>query len=168
VSAVASSGFRFSSTSCRCSVAIYEGFVKGHVTAKGPLLGAVKLAVASAIGCAAALTGTAGGTVATPVLQVFGVRIETAIATSSATGLVTGTIGTIGAIFAGWHAQGLPSYSLGYVDLIIFVAMLPAVMIAAPIGVRTGHLLSEAWLRRAFTILLFIIAADLIAKLAHW
>ena len=46
--------------------------------------------------------------------------------------------------------------------------MMPAVMIAAPIGVRTGHLLSEAWLRRSFTILLFIIAVDLIAKLAHW
>ncbi|MGB8549042.1 MAG: TSUP family transporter [Xanthobacteraceae bacterium] len=57
---------------------------------------------------------------------------------------------------------------MGYVDLIIFVAMMPAVMIAAPIGVRTGHLLSEAWLRRSFTILLFIIAVDLIAKLAHW
>jgi len=41
-------------------------------------------------------------------------------------------------------------------------------MIAAPIGVRTGQLLSEAWLRRAFTVMLFIIAADLIAKLAHW
>src|SRR4029077_4332734 len=104
------------------------------------------------------LTGTSGGTVATPVQQAFGVRIEAAIATSSATGLVTGTIGTIGAMLAGWHAQGCPSYSLGYVDLIIFVAMMPAVMIAAPIGVRIGHLLSEAWLRRSFTILLFIIA----------
>jgi uncharacterized membrane protein YfcA len=150
------------------AVGIYEGFVKGHVTAKLPLEGAVKAAVASAIGCVAALTGTAGGTVATPVLQAFGVRIETAIATSSATGLVTGTIGTIGAVLAGWHAQGLPSHSLGYVDLIIFVAMMPAVMIAAPIGVRTGHMLSEAWLRRTFTILLFIIAVDLIAKLSHW
>jgi uncharacterized membrane protein YfcA len=102
------------------------------------------------------------------MLQAFGVRIETAIATSSATGLVTGTVGTIGAILAGWGALGVPSYSLGYVDLIIFIAMLPAVMIAAPIGVRTGQLLSEAWLRRAFTVMLFIIAADLIAKLAHW
>ena len=77
-------------------------------------------------------------------------------------------VGTIGAILAGWHAKGLPSYSLGYVDLIIFAAMIPAVMIAAPIGVRTGHTLSEAWLRRTFTVLLFIIAADLIAKLMHW
>lgn len=86
------------------AVGIYEGFVKGHVTAKLPLEGAVKAAVASAIGCVAALTGTAGGTVATPVLQAFGVRMETAIATSSATGLVTGTVGTIGAVLAGWHA----------------------------------------------------------------
>jgi len=131
-------------------IGIYEGFLKGRVTAEAPPRGAVKLAVASAIGCAAALTGTAGGTVATPVLQAFGVSIEAAIATSSATGLVTGTIGTIGAILAGWHAQDLPRYCLGYVDLVIFIAMLPAVMIAAPVGVRTGRLLSETWLRRSF------------------
>jgi uncharacterized membrane protein YfcA len=31
--------------------------------------------------------------------------------------------------------------------------------------VRAGHRLSEAWLRRIFTVLLFVIAIDLIRKL---
>jgi Sulfite exporter TauE/SafE len=38
-------------------------------------------------------------------------------------------------------------------------------LITAPIGVRAGHRLSEAWLRRIFTVLLFVIAIDLIRKL---
>ena len=74
------------------TVGIYEGFLKDRlVIARAPPQGAAKLSVASAIGCLAALTGTGGGTLATPVLQAFSMRMEAAIATSSATGLVTGS-----------------------------------------------------------------------------
>jgi hypothetical protein len=50
----------------------------------------------------------------------------------------------------------VPAYSMGHVDLAIFAAMMPTILIAAPIGVRAGHWLSEAWLRRIHTILLMI------------
>jgi uncharacterized membrane protein YfcA len=78
---------------------------------------------------------------------------------------VTGSIGSIGAIVAGWHARGLPSYCLGYIDGVIFVAMLPAIICSTPIGIRTQRLLSETWLRRAYTIMLFVSATDLLLKL---
>ena len=148
------------------TVGVYEGFLKDRlVFARTPPQGAKKLGVASAIGCLAALTGTGGGTMATPILQAFSMKMQAAIAVSSATGLVSGVVATIGAIVGGWHALGLPSYSLGYVDLAIFAAMMPTIMIAAPVGVRVGHMLSETWLRRIYTVLLFVIAADLIRKL---
>ncbi len=44
--------------------------------------------------------------------------------------------------------------------------MMPTIMIAAPMGVRVGHELSETWLRQIYTVLLFVIAIDLIRKLA--
>jgi uncharacterized protein len=147
-------------------VGIYEGFLKDRmVIAKAAPHGAVKLTVAALIGWLAALTGTGGGTMTTPALQAFSVRMETAIATASATGLVTGAVATVGAVVSGWHVRDLPAYFLGYVDLAIFAAMMPTILIAAPIGVRAGHWLSEAWLRRVYTVLLFVIAADLIRKL---
>jgi len=148
------------------TVGVYEGFLKDRlVFAHTPPQGAKKVGVASAIGCLAALTGTGGGTMAMPILQAFSMKMQAAIAVSSATGLVSGTVATVGAIAGGWHALGLPSYSLGYVDLAIFAAMMPTIMIAAPVGVRVGHMLSETWLRRVYTVLLFVIAADLIRKL---
>jgi uncharacterized protein len=148
------------------TVGVYEGFLKDRlVFAHTPPQGAEKVGVASAIGCLAALTGTGGGTMATPILQAFSMKMQAAIAVSSATGLVSGVVATIGAIVGGWRALGLPSYSLGYVDLAIFAAMMPTIMIAAPVGVRVGHMLSETWLRRIYTVLLFVIAADLIRKL---
>jgi uncharacterized protein len=148
------------------ALGVYEGFFKNRmVTAKAAPRGAVKLALAAAIGLLAALTGTGGGTLTTPALQAFSVRLEAAIATASATGLITGAVATIGAMIGGWHVRDLPAYSLGYVDLAIFAAMMPTILIAAPLGVRAGHSLSEAWLRRVYTVLLFVIAADLIRKL---
>jgi uncharacterized membrane protein YfcA len=126
---------------------------------------AADLAAASATGCVATLTGTAGGTLTTPVLQAFGVALKSAIAIASATGLVTGSIGSIGAILAAWHVRGLPPYSLGYIDGIIFVAMLPAILFSTPIGIRSQRLLSEIWLRRAYTVMLFVSATDLLLKL---
>ena len=149
------------------TVGVYEGFLRDRVVvAREAPRGATKLGVASAVGCLAALTGTGGGTVTTPILQAFSVKLETAIATASATGLVTGTVATIGAIVGGWQARDLPAYSLGYVDLAIFAAMMPAILIAAPLGVRAGHRMSEVWLRRVYTVLLFVIAFDLVRKLA--
>ena len=79
---------------------------------------------------------------------------------------MTGTVATIGAIVGGWQVRDLPAYSLGYVDLAIFAAMMPAILIAAPLGVRAGHRMSEVWLRRVYTVLLFVIAFDLVRKLA--
>jgi uncharacterized membrane protein YfcA len=148
------------------AVAIFEAFLKHRIAfGTAPPRGAVKVGIAAAVGCIAALTGTAGGTVTTPILQAFGLAIESAIAIASATGVVPGSVGTVGAILAGWNAPGLPRFCLGYVDVLIFVAMLPAIMVAAPLGVRAGRVLSESWLRRTFAILLVVIAADLILKL---
>ncbi|MBV8747743.1 MAG: sulfite exporter TauE/SafE family protein [Xanthobacteraceae bacterium] len=147
------------------SVGIYEGFLTDHMAAKSAPQGPVKVALAAVIGFVAALTGTGGGTLTTPALQAFSVRLQTAIAIASATGLVTGTVATVGAILNGWHTPDLPSYSLGFVDLAIFAAMLPTILIATPLGVRTGHRLSQNWLRRVYTVLLFVIAFDLIRRL---
>lgn len=148
-------------------VGIYEVLAKGRVIAKAMPHTAADLAAASAIGCVATLTGTAGGSVTTPVLQASGVALKSAIAVASATGLATGSMGSIGAVLAGWHVQSLPPYSLGYIDGIIFVAMLPAILFSAPIGVRTQRFLSETWLRRAYTLMLFVSATDLLLKLLH-
>src|SRR3977135_3736524 len=69
------------------TVGVYVGFVGDRfVIAHEAPRGAIKLGVASAIGCVAALTGTGGGTMVTPILKAFGVKLEAAIAPPSAHG----------------------------------------------------------------------------------
>ena len=90
---------------------------------------------------------SAGARSTTRALQAFSIRLEAAIATASSDRAGNRRRRRHRRGRRGWHARDLPAYSVGYVDLAIFAAMMPTILIAAPIGVRAGHRLSEAWLR---------------------
>ena len=147
-------------------VTLYMSFVPETWTiGHGPPRGALEAVIAAAIGCLAFLTGTAGGTLTTPTLRAFGMPLRHAIAIASATGLVTGIVGGAGAVVQGWGVPGRPVYSLGYVDVVIFCAMMPTILIGAPLGVRLSQRLSKVWLRRAYIALLVVIAVDMFRRL---
>jgi|HubBroStandDraft_6_1064221.scaffolds.fasta_scaffold3031504_1 uncharacterized membrane protein YfcA len=71
---------------------------------------------------------------------------------------------TVGAIVSGSGVPGFPPYSLGYLDLIVWVTMVPTVMVAAPFGVRLGHELNKTWLNRLLIELLFVVGVDMTIK----
>lgn len=147
-------------------VGCYVGFVKDSVViASEAPLGVLKALVSAAIGCCAALTGTGGGALVTPVMKAFSYPLKRAIALASASGLVIGVVATIAVIYQGWHAPDRPSYCLGYIDLIIFLAMLPTTLLATPVGATVGNWMDQTWLKRVYTVLLFLVAADIIWKL---
>lgn len=68
------------------------------------------------------LLGVGGGIIMIPVLTLL-LRYPTheAIGTSSASIIATSLGGLIAYIVLGWNVQGLPSFSLGYLNLIQFV-----------------------------------------------
>ncbi|MFH5926996.1 sulfite exporter TauE/SafE family protein [Roseomonas xinghualingensis] len=127
-----------------------------------PPRGAKMVGISSVVGVIAVMTGTAGGTLTTPILSAFNMHLDRAMAISAATGLITGTVGAIGSIIGGWNAKDLPSYSLGYVDILIFLVMMPTIMIAAPIGVRVSHKMNERTLQLTYAILLIVVGIDLL------
>jgi uncharacterized membrane protein YfcA len=144
------------------TVGVYVGLVKDTVIiGPEPPKGIAKLSVSAVIGCCSALTGTAGGALTTPALKAFTYPFKKAIAIASATGLVIGVVASIGVIIHGWGAVGRPEYSLGYIDLIVFVAMLPMILVAAPLGAETSNAVSQKWLKWMYTLLLFVIAANM-------
>jgi len=143
-------------------IALNHGrFSLGKEVPKGGKL----VGISSIVGLIAAMTGTAGGTLTTPILSAFNMNLERAMAIAAATGLVTGTVGAIGGIIGGWNAKDLPAYSLGYVDVAIFLVMVPTVMIAAPIGVSVGHKMSKRTLQLSYALLLIVIGLDLLRRI---
>ncbi len=144
----------------------YVGFVKQTtVLSQSPPRGIVKFALAALIGLASALTGTGGGALTTPSLKAFSVPLKKAVATASATGLVVGVIGAIGYVLQGWNTANRPAHSLGYVDSVVFLGMLPTILIGAPLGARLNNHLSETSLKYLYAAFLLIAAGNLIYKL---
>ncbi len=149
------------------AVGCYVGFVKDSVViAHQPPRGLLKIAVSTVIGCCAALTGTGGGALVTPALKAFGEPLNRAIALASATGLVIGAVGTVAILIQGHGAADRPPYCLGYIDLPVFFMMLPTTLIATPIGAGVSNSMNKTLLRRIYTVLLFVVAADMIWKLS--
>jgi uncharacterized membrane protein YfcA len=120
--------------------------------------------LAFTIGTAATLAGVSGGAMVTPVLSMLGVSIHRAVATATVASLCVSLVGTTGLAMAGREAQGLPPWSLGFVDLPAFAVIAPMVTIAAPLGVRASNALSKRALSLAFGSVLLVVGAYMLLQ----
>jgi uncharacterized membrane protein YfcA len=117
-------------------------------------------------GCLSVMMGIGGGTFGVTVMTLFGVQIHRAVATAAGFGLIIAVPGAIGMIVNGWNEAVLPPLSLGFVNLIGLVLIVPATILAAPWGVAIAHRLSRRALRLAFGIFLCATATRMAA--AYW
>ena len=108
-----------------------------------------------AIGILSVLLGVGGGAMFSTVMMLYSRSIHQAVATASGLGVVISIPATIGFILSGWNAAGLPPASLGYVNLIGFVLIIPSSIAFAPLGVKLAHSLSRRHLELAFAVFLF-------------
>lgn len=117
------------------------------------------------VGLLSTLMSIGGGAFVTALMTLYGRSIHHAVATASAFGPMIAVPGTLGFIWAGWHAAGLPPGSLGFVNLLGAAVIIPASVLAAPLGVRLAHGISRRKLELAFAIFLSFIAFRFFASL---
>ena len=79
-------------------------------------------------------------------------------------GLLISIPGTIAFIVTGWGNEGLPTGSLGYVNLIGFVLIAPTTVLSAPIGAWLAHSLSKRHLSIVFGTFLLIVAVRMLVQ----
>jgi len=77
-------------------------------------------------------------------------RMHQAVGTSSALMIATSTGGVIGYIINGLGVEGLFAYSLGYVNLISWLALAVTSVPMAQVGVRASHRLPARELKYIF------------------
>lgn len=112
----------------------------------------------TAIGTASALLGIGGGTMTVPLLTWSNVPLHRAVGTSAACGLPIAVTGTAAFIYTGWGLAGLPPGTTGHVYWPAFLAIAPAAVAAAPLGVRLAHALPVAPLRVFFALFMAVVA----------
>jgi len=110
------------------------------------------------IGFFSTLMGIGGGVFNNTFMTAFGRQIHQAVATSSGVGVLISIPGVIGYVLAGWSAVGLPSYSLGYVNLLMVLIIIPVTLLAAPLGVRIAHAMKKRHLEIGFGVFLTLVA----------
>ncbi len=128
--------------------------------------GGIRWAVGFLIGLLSTLMGVGGGIMANTFMTVYGRPIHQAVATASGVGVLIAIPGTLGYVAAGWGAEGLPPFSLGYVNLLAVGIIMPLSFFMAPIGVNIAHALSKRQLEVSFGLYLMVMAARFIWSLA--
>jgi len=117
----------------------------------------VAVSIGGGIGFIATMMGVGGGAQLATILRIFGRPIHQAVGTAAGFSAVVSVPALIGYVWAGWDAAPLPPGSFGFVSLIGAAAMIPASVLAAPLGARLAHGLERRTLEIAFAIFLLFI-----------
>lgn len=128
--------------------------------------GVVRFGIGNLIGGLSAMMGIGGGTFTVPTLVMCNYPVHKAVGTASAVGLIIAVPGTLGFIVNGFGAEGLPPFSLGFVNLMGFFFLVPMTVLMAPVGARLAHGMDQRWLRRAFAVFLAITSARMFFELS--
>ncbi|MEO6030730.1 MAG: sulfite exporter TauE/SafE family protein [Burkholderiaceae bacterium] len=116
------------------------------------------------IGILAALVGAGGGFISVPFMTWCNVKIHNAVATSAALGFPIALAGTIGYVIAGWNLSDLPAGTFGFLYVPALVVVSIASVTTAPLGARAAHALNVRQLKRAFAVMLYVLAAYMLYK----
>lgn len=131
-----------------------------------PLPGPLGLfAAGSVIGGISSLASAGGAFLSIPFLAWCNVPLRRAIGTAAAIGFPIALAGSAGYVLQGLRVQGLPRGTLGYVYLPALGLVVATSMLAAPLGARLAHRLPVKRLRLVFAVMLYAMAAKLIAGL---
>jgi len=114
------------------------------------------------IGAVSSLVAAGGGFLSVPFMFWHNVPIHQAVGTSAALGFPIAVAGTLGYLISGWHESGLPADSLGYIYLPALIGITAMTVLFAPLGARTAHRLPIKGLKRAFGLMLAVLATSML------
>ncbi len=115
--------------------------------------------VGGLIGFLSTLMGIGGGIITNTYMTLYGRPIHQAVATSAGVGVLISIPGMLGYIWGGWGNPLLPPFSLGFVNLVGVLIVIPASVLIAPLGVRIAHALTRRQLELGFGIFLIVVSA---------
>lgn len=121
-----------------------------------------RAALGSGVGVLSALMGIGGGTIGVSLMTLCGRTIHQSVATAAGFGVAIGLPSAVTALYTGWGQEGLPPFSLGYVNLAAFGLISVFTVAMAPVGAHLAHRLDAALLKKLFAILLSLVAMRMI------
>ncbi len=116
------------------------------------------------IGLFSAMLGIGGSVLILPYLTYFNLDMRRALVVSLASSLTIAVVGTVAAIIVGWHRQGLPLQTIGYVYWPAWMGVVSGSLFCIPVGTWLSHRLPVPILRKIFALILLVIGTDLLFR----
>lgn len=109
------------------------------------------------------LLGIGGGIITVSLLHlVLRVPIHRAVANSSGLIVFSSVAATLGHILAGWNVEGLPIYSFGYVNLVVWSIMAFVSAIFAQAGAWAAAKTHPEGLKKPFAVILVLVGIKML------
>lgn len=124
--------------------------------------GAARAGLGTSVGILSAIMGIGGGTFGVSLMTLCNTPIHRAVATAAGWGVAIGLPGAIAAMIVGWGREGLPPFSVGFVNLPAFALISVFTVLMAPVGAALAHKLNADRLRKLFGALLAVVAARMV------
>jgi uncharacterized membrane protein YfcA len=121
-------------------------------------------AAGGVIGFLSGLVGAGGGFVSVPYMTWCNVPIHNAVATSAALGFPIALANTVGYIVGGWSLPPALPGAFGYLYLPALAIIAVASVLTAPLGARAAHAMNVKQLKRAFALLLYLLASYMLYR----
>ena len=132
---------------------------KGAAEFPGKVVSALSGAI---IGCCSGLMGIGGATLSVPYMSLFKTEMRQAVGTASAIGLFIAVPSAIGFVITGLSETTGVNYTLGYIYLPAWFAVICCSSITAIYGARLAHHLDPKKLKKIFAVFMVIIALSMI------
>jgi uncharacterized membrane protein YfcA len=120
--------------------------------------------VGGAIGFVSGLVGAGGAFISVPFMTWCNIAIHQAVATSAAIGFPIALANALGYIISGAQLANLPQYSLGYIWLPALLVIASCSITTAPWGASAAHKLPVKRLKKAFALILYLLAAYMLYR----
>lgn len=116
------------------------------------------------VGTVSTLMGIGGAGLNVPYMTLNNVPIHKAVGTASAMGLLVAVPGAMGFLLIGLmgNTEGLPPFTVGYINVLALVVIIPVTVLVAPLGVHVAHRFSTKMLRQAFSLFMMVVALKML------
>ncbi len=122
----------------------------------------LRFLVGAAIGILSGLMGIGGGVLNNTFMTLYGRPIHQAVATSAGIGVLISVPGLVGYAWGGWSALGLPPFSIGFINWLAVLLLVPITLALAPVGARFAHAMSKRQLEIGFGLFLITVSLQFV------
>lgn len=114
------------------------------------------------IGFFSVLLGIGGGSIGVPLMTLHGRPIHKAVATAAGFGVLIAVPSVIAFLFV--PITNAPPFTVGSVNIPVFLLTIAMTLITAPIGANLAHKTDAARLKRIFAVFLLLVALNMLRK----